>query len=68
MPEFLRDPKFWWAIYGLILAIVTYFFPGIPPAILAAVEALISVILTGLTIQSARVRAQERRALLNKYR
>ena len=68
MPEFLRDPKFWWSVYGLIVAILTYFVPNIPKEIMAAVEALVSVILAGLTVNSARKRAELRKSLLKNKR
>ena len=68
MPEFLKDPKFWWSVYGLIVAILTYFVPNIPKEIMAAVEALVSVILAGLTVNSARKRAEFRKSLLKNKR
>ena len=68
MPEFLRDPKFWWAVYGLIVAILTQFVPDIPKEIMAAVEALISVVLAGLTVKAAQKRAELRKSILANRR
>ena len=58
--DMIRDPKFWWAVYGLLLAILTYFVPSLPKEIMAAVELLITVILSFLTVKTVRAKAQLR--------
>ncbi len=59
--ELLRDPKLWMAAYALLHAILIYFVPGIPDTIWFAVDALVAVIVGGLTANAARQRTMLRR-------
>jgi len=61
LSDLLHDAKFWTAVVALANAVLFYLEPEFPKEIWAAIDALLAIVIAGLTARSVAVKAQERR-------
>jgi len=60
LSDLLHDAKFWTAVVALANAVLFYFEPEFPKEIWTAIDALLAIVIAGLTARSVAVKAQAR--------